>query len=83
MNGNDYRNCSLTPAEAVLTAAAGILLICTFGRLFYRSSAAAAMMSPLILLLFRYVRRMKGENRRQRLTVQFRDGALSVAAFCA
>lgn len=80
MTGNDYRNCSLTPAEAVLTAAAGILLICVLGRLFYRSSAAAAMMSPLILLLFRYVRRVKGENRRQRLTVQFRDGALSVAA---
>ena len=78
--GNDYRNCSLTPVEFLLTAAAGIMLAYAVGRLFYRSNFAAALMSPLIIAVLRYARRIKGERRRQRLTVQFRDGALSVSA---
>ena len=64
----------------MLTAAAGLILVYAAGRLFYRSNMAAAVLSPLLILLIRYAGRLKGEKRRQRLTAQFRDGALSVSA---
>ena len=76
----DYRNCSLTIPERLLAIAGSIALAYAAGMLFYRRFAAAAAFLPLVPFLVKYAGKQKGERMRQRLLLQFRDGALSVSA---
>ena len=69
----DYHQYEFSKREwiVVLTQAVGILLF--FSWFFYRSLLAVLPLAPLGWLWVRYVKKQKGEKRRQELTEQFRS----------
>ncbi|MBR3507647.1 MAG: hypothetical protein IKO03_02500 [Lachnospiraceae bacterium] len=76
----DYHQYEFSKREwiVVLTQAVGILLF--FSWFFYRSLLAVLPLAPLGWLWVRYVKKQKGEKRRQELTEQFKECILSVSA---
>lgn len=76
----DYSNYRFRTKEGVLYVLEGMLLVAAIGYFFYRSWVACLCLFPVLLLFMKEKRKDLARQRRQELSIQFKDMILAVAA---
>lgn len=75
-----YGSYYYTKKENLLYIAYSLCIISFFAYFFYRSPWALLPLSPIGMGIYLYLQKEKGEKRRQRLELEFKDCILSVSA---
>jgi tight adherence protein B len=75
----DYRTYHMSLPEAAMAMGEGIAALAGISWLFYRSLIPAALLSPLLILWYRYCGRRAADQRRRNLALQFKNGVQALA----